>query len=479
MTAPSYGCFGCVDVFDNARTQAYVAWACMTGKFTGDPSGVLRMSRCWCTCPADDQEWTNPIDDLVCWYDPLIPESADFLGVVLENTSNLRSSTFKREVADAINNGSVLLTPTIAGKQIVLEVLIIATSLAGQNYGIQWLKRQFEDDQRCPLEGSTCASCQGQLLTLRTHCYDLDAPIDQQPLDKGLHTWSAAGVIDGLVLDEERFPVGRGNCEKVVAGTMTLATEQADSYSTVSPAEPVIFDASANFRALGNCMIASDVAPNTDPRCPTCFTTACDPCRDDPGCDCSMPTVLIQPEQNFAVSPCFTNPVCRCIGAGQITGLPAGYETALRLTINAGWDAGNPIFQRFGMRNLTIRIWERPEIEEVENGVVMPTTLEQYELLASRITPCAELGVSWIPAGAELVIDGLSGRSWLLCDGECRDHSNRVHTISGTVFPLKARCTDLIITAEWDCLNVQGENDDDLGQIPSSVQVETFLGYTL
>lgn len=475
--APSYGCFGCVDFANNARTKAYVAWACRTGRFKGDPMGVMMMARSWCECEADDSEWDNPIDDQACWYDPSIPESADFLGIVIEKATGVRSSTFKREVNDAIDRGSVLGQPTISGKQIVLEVLIVATSLAGQNYGIQWLERQFEDDQRCPTGGSSCASCQGQLFTLRVHCYDPNLPVDEQPVDKGLHSWSAAGTIDGFVPDEARYPVGRSNCEKVLAGTLTIATESPDSYSTEPPTDPVTFDATNTFRALGNCMSESQLDPVTDPRCPTCFTTPCDPCRDDPGCDCDMPSVLLQPEQSFQVSACFVNALCRCISSAQITDIPAGYETALRISMQAGWNAANPVFQRFGMRNAVIRIWERPTLEEEDNGIVMPTNLEQYEALASRLEPCAELGVSWIPAGAELIIDGLSGRSWLKCDGACLDHSARVHTISGTVFPLKARCTDLIITAEWDCLNVQGE--DGPGQIPSSVTLETFLGFKL
>lgn len=485
--APSYACFGCVDFANNARTKAYVAWACATRKWEGDPAGVVRMSRSWCECPLDDAEWTNPIDDEACWYDPRIPESADFLGIVIEKASGVRSSTFKREMTDAINGGSVLGMPTISGKTIVLEVLIVATSLAGQNYGIQWLERQFQDEGRCPADGSSCASCQGQLLTLRTHCYDtVDAngdpiPANELPLDKGLHTWSAAGTIDGFVPDEDRFPVGRGHCEKVLAGVLTIGTESHDSYSTDPPSPPVTFDATGTFTALGNCLLAADLGPSSDPRCPICFTEPCDPCRDDPGCDCDMPAVLIEPEQSYQVSACFSNPVCRCIGAGAIYDIPAGYETALRISLFAGFNPENPVFQKYGLRNAVIRVWEVPEIEQLPppdgSGIVLPTTLEQYELLASRLTPCAEIGVSWIPAGAELVIDGLSGRSWLKCEGRCLDHSARVHTISGTVFPLKARCTDLIITAEWDCLNVQGEIGD--GIIPSSVSLETFLGFKL
>lgn len=475
--APSYFCFGCVNIANNARTRTYIEWACRTGRFQGDVGAILTFARGLCECPADAEDFANPVDDLACWYDPSIPESADFLGVVIEKVGGVRASTTKREVTDGINRGSVIGSPTTPGKQMVVELLIIATSRAGQNYGIQWLERQFNGDQQCSREGGTCTSCQGQLLTMRLHCplYENGVPVEPQPLDKGLHSWAAAAAIDGFVPDEDRAPAGLRNCEKLIAGTLTLATEQSESYSTEPVREAVTFDATSAFPARGNCMIRSSSGV-ADPRCPTCLAL-CDPCMSDPGCDCRNPTVLIEPEVQTIVSACFTNPVCRCISAAQVADIPAGYETTLRMRLQSGWDPNNPLFQKYGMRNAVVRVWEVPEVEQTQNGIVLPTNFDEYEALAARLTPCAELGISWMPAASELVIDGLSGKSYLLCQGKCYDHSARVHTISGSVFPLKARCTDLFITMEWDCLNVQGS---DAGEaIPSSISLEAFLGYEL
>lgn len=460
--APTYACFGCVDFANNYRTKQYVAWACATGKFTGDPAALVRKSRSWCHCPDDDEDWTNPVDDGVCWYDPAIPESADFLGIVIVGSANIRSSTFKRALEDAVNGGSVLGIPEIPGKQIVLEVEIYATSQAGMNYGIQWLQRQLEGDQRCPSDGSTCASCQGQLLTLRVHC-----PTETS-LDNGLHSWAAAGTIDGFKLSEDEFPLGRANCEKAVHGTITIGTESFDSYST-EPVSSVEVDIDDAFTALGNCVILSPSDLFDETCCPIC-SIGCDPCTTDPGCDC-LPPFVLEPEVVGALAPCFSDPVCRCIAAAAITNLPAGYESALRMTFRAGWDATNPIFTRYGMRNAVFRVFENPQ------GLPLPVDLEGYEALVDVMVPCAEVGVSWMPAGSELVVDGLSGRTWLKCNGKCVDHSSRVHTISGSLFPLKARCTDLIVTVEWDCLNSQG--NDAPGTMFSSFLIETFLGFKL
>lgn len=467
--APTYGCFGCVAFAHNQRTSTYVMWACRNGRFTGDPSGVVRYLRSYCSCPADDEEFVDPITDQVCWYDPLVPESADFLGIVITGSSGIRSSSYKREVFDGLNGGTILGEPFITGKQIVLEIAIIATSDAGMNYGIQWLRRQFEDDQRCPADGTTCASCQGQMFTLRVHCAE-----SEDALDTGLHSWSAAGTIDGFMLAEDNFPLGRANCEKVRTGTLTIATESFDSYSTepVDTAEVTIAEA---FTALGSCPCLSELPTLDDVCCPIC-ATGCDPCTTDPGCDC-LPPFVLEPAVIGGSSPCFAEPPCRCITALAVNDLPAGYESALRLTLQAGWDAANPIFQKYGARNIVIRVYENAD------GFAVPTesgTCDEpleFEEFTRRVGPCAEVGVSWMPAGSQLVIDGLSGKTWLKCNGECVDHSARVHVISGSISPLKVRCTDLIVTIEWDCLNAQG--DDSEGKVLSGTTIETFLGFKL
>lgn len=464
--APTYACFGCVDFANNARTQAYVGWACRTGRYNGDPMGMLKKARSLCVCADDDAEWTNPIDDDVCWYDPLVPESADFLGVAIVGTTGIRSSSYKREIRSGLNGGSILGLPTIDGKQLMLDVELYATSQAGMNYGIAWLRKQFEGDGRCPADGASCSSCQGQLLTLRTHC-----PTETS-LDDGLHSWPAAGAIDGFEPDDDKFPIGRRHCEKATSGTITIATEQHGSFST-NPIGSIEVDVSGAFTALGNCAIGNEDLEF--PCCPICGET-CDPCTTDPGCDC-LPPFVLEPQVLTSGAPCFTDPLCRCIGAVAIENLPAGYETALRMTLQAGWDPTNAIFSKFGMRNFVFRVFENPSTEDFPDGLPLPTDLASFDFLVERLLPCAEIGVSWMPAGSELVIDGLSGQTWLKCQGRCVDHSDRVEEISGTMFPLKAHCTNMIVTVEWDCLNSQSRDAADT--ILSSLVAETFLAFNL
>lgn len=459
---PTYACFGCVDFANNARTLAYHRWACRTGRYE-DPRCIPKIEQWICSCEADDEEWTNPVDDNACWYDPLIPESADFLGVIIRRVSGLRSSTFTREIVDGIAGGSILQQPLVKGKQLVFEVIILSSSCAGMDYGIQWMRRQIEDDTRCPKSGSTCSSCQGQLLTLRVHCGE-----EGEVYDTGLHSFSAAGTVDGFTLVEDEFPMGSQCCCAMRLATFTMQTESADSYST-EPVTTCEIDSSEEyiFSRLGNCTDPN--APVDFPCCPFCAAT-CDPCTTDPGCDCVPPFVL-DPVTINEVAPCFSDPVCRCVGAACVSQIPSGYEAAFRLGLFAGWDPANVHFQRFGLRNVVFRIFENPD------DLPCPDDGTTYDELVARYIPCAQIGVSWMPAGSNLVIDGLSGKIWLLCNGRCIDHSERVFTIDGSVFPLKSRCSSLVFTVEWDCLNVQQNNTPPA--LPSTATIETFVGFKL
>lgn len=407
----------------------------------------------------DDGCYDNPITDDACWYDPLIPESGDFLGIIIDSISGLRTSTFQREVTTGIAGGSILGQPYKLGKQLQFTVYILATSCAGMDYGIEWMRRQLEDSTTCPKAGSSCASCQGQVLMLRVHC------TDEPTLDDGLHTFQSAGTIDGFSLVEGDYPLGQQCCCTMRRATFTIQTESADSYS----AEPITTDTiKASDPEVFGALMACETSPKTQ-CCPVCAAT-CDPCTTDPGCDC-VPPFILEPAKIGVDAPCFSCVPCRCIGALCINNVPSGYETALRLTLFSGIDPLNIPFSTFGQRNTIIRIFENPQ------GLPCPDDTASYEAVTDLYAPCAEIGISWIPPGAELVIDGTSGQSWLKCNGQCVDHSSRVSVISGSIQPLTTRCTDLIAVVEWDCLNTQ-ENDV-LPAWASSMTIDTFLGFRL
>lgn len=466
--AHSYACFGCVDFANNERTRAYVDWACRMGKFVG-PKPKLR----WlCMCEDDSADWSDPITDSACWYDPLIPESEDFLGVIVTDVKGLRASTYSRETADQVTGGTILGKPIRKGKNLVFTALVLATSAGGFDYGLEWMRRQFEGDNRCPKDGASCSSCHGQVLTLRVHC-----PNDTDR-DRGLRMFPTAGTIDGISLIEDSYPMGRENCFVMREVTWTMATETSDAFAP-DPVSSCTLPATSEsvFQRLGNCLPADP----TFPCCPICGET-CDECTTDPGCDCFPPFVL-EPVQVGTAAPCFTDPICRLVGSMGLNCVPSGYDAALRFSFFSGFDPADAAFSKFGMRNAVIRIWENPPVSDPDDPLgppsplPVPTTSEEYESFIATHLPCAEIGVSWMPPGSELVIDGTTGNSWLKCQGRCVDHSDRVFTISGELFPLFVRCTPIIATVEWDALNVQ--TGDGPGMLPSSMTMETYLKHRI
>lgn len=457
-TTPSYMCFGCTEIAWNQRTMAYHLWACRTGRYgEADPPPMNWI--CQCDADAPDDPFTDPITDGVCWYDPLIPESADFLGVIITKVTGLRGSTYSREVLDGISGGSILQRPVVKGKQALFEVILLSTSCAGMDYGIEWMRRQIEQDNRCPKEGSNCSSCQGQLMTVRMHCPDED------DASRGLYSWSSVGAIDGFNVLEDDYPLGQARCCTMKRATFTMQTENPIAFGTlpVSTCTVDVADEDEAFDAIGNCLLMRD--PEA-PCCPFCFESNCDWCSTDPGCDC-VPPFALDPEIIGDIAPCFTLPVCRRIAAIGLEEIPSGYEAAMRLTLFAGFDSANATFSKYGMRNVVIRVYENIA------GIALPTDNATFDALVDRYIPCAEIGVSWMPSGSELVIDGLTGRSWLKCQGRCVDHSDRVFSISGNVFPLTTRCVPIIVTVEWDRLNVQDQESPT--QIPSQFTLESFL----
>lgn len=466
-TNVSYACFGCIDFANNSRTIAYINWACSTGRFQGAVPPVNWI----CTCNGDNASpdmtaFSNPIDDNVCWYDPLIPESADFLGIVIRKVSGIRASSFSRELIDGINGGTILQKPLVKGKQFAFEVYIYATSCEGMDYGFEWMRRVLEDNTGCP-KSSSCSSCEGQELTLRVHCPDGFVCDDGTPCvdDDGLHKFITAGTVDGFTLVEDEYPLGRQNCCTARVATFTIATESPYSFA-INRSNGCTM--SVNDHSYERCFFLDCNIEEETICCPFCPDFSCDRCNTDPLCDC-LPPLVLPPEK--IGSTCFTQPMCRTINAFCLNDVPSGYDTALKISLFSGSDSGNEDFSRYGLRNIAIRIWENP------NLYPCPDTSDAYGLIASSIKPCVELGVQWVPRESELVIDGTTERISLFCNGKCYDHSRRVDAISGSIFPLFTRCVPLIIAIEYDCLNVQ--SNDIFPAYPSSATVEAYRRFRI
>jgi len=447
----SYACFGCVNFANNERTLAYHQWACEDGRYES-PNPPVFENLCSCSDDGADGPFLNPIDDGVCWFDPEIPESEDFLGVVILNIGGLRDSTFSREVTDGFIEGSILQRPKTIGRSFVFDVLLVATSCEGRNYGEEWLRALLEGGP-CGNKRA-CGTCAGQPLTIRVACPDDDYT------DDGLHTWFNSGLVDGLTMVDGGSPTGAGCCN-LTRYTFTMHSESPYSFSAIGEPQCEI-EASEDgyircFDWMRDCFECCDDE-----------NSGCDRCLDDPLCTCftfPLPTTDLSTGPCPDCPPLASNFACCCTDD-----LPAGYDTAFKIDIYTGKDWSNQDFVQTGMRDFRMAIYENP--------VDLPciTDDETYELWCSRGTPCSEFSVRYLPYDSTLTIDGRTNTITITCDGVCKPFEQVVTSLQGDLFPLISRCVPLMICPQFSYYNSQFMPSAP-GVEPAKVTVTSYLRF--
>lgn len=213
--------YGCTPVADNARTYAYHLWACANDLYPEACVPTLED----CSCELDDplDPFVDPVSDDAPWYDPAVPESADFLGMMILRVDGARDSTYTRDSFDAFNNGSILSRPRIVGKSFAVRALILSTSCEGNDYGIEWVRRVLEEGDCTCSSSDPCETCGEERLQLRVTCGD------EGDCDNGLREWDSVGVVDGLVkIDNERL---EDCCCAAQEVSFTLQSERPFSFT--------------------------------------------------------------------------------------------------------------------------------------------------------------------------------------------------------------------------------------------------------
>lgn len=443
--AKSFVCYGCVDFANNTRTLAYHQWACQAGMY---PEGGTPIIENLCVCIDDNGVYADPITDNVCWYDPLVPESAEFLGVIVLGITGMRNSTFSREVLDGFLSGSILQRPRLRGKSFGFDVLLLATSCEGMNYGEEWLRSVLEDTG-CQ-SATQCQSCGGREMAIRVHCAE-DAVADD-----GLHVWHSVGLTDGMTA-VDRQSRARGSCCTLRQFTFTMQSESPYSFSTPGvdlctvEADPLGFVRCFNW--------------STD--CFDCEEDCCDKCGFDALCTCYRPEPI---ETVMLGDDCFCTPLAKIVGSCCASGLPHGYDTAFKIDVFSGTDWSNDHYKQYGMRNLTIKLYDNPM------GLACITDDDSYDEWCRMAAPCAELKIAYVPENSTLTIDGRTEKITLSCNGKCIPYGHVVTASDGTVFPLISRCHPMMVVSEWDYYNTQ-VLPAAAGVAPASVSVQSFLRF--
>lgn len=438
----SHAEFGCVTFADNLRTYTYHKWAQENALYPLECCPAILD----CSCVNDDPliPYVDPITDVAPWYDPSLPESGEFLGMMIMKVTGARNSTFTREVVDAFGDGSILGRPRLRGRSFVLEGLVIGTSCAGVDYGLEFLRRVFEDEVCACSPSDPCSACSGRQFTLRVFCGDAE------PCDNGIRTWDSTGTVDGIqVIDDDDL----SDCCCVVRKvTLTIQTESPYSFNCADElcsvdADPDAFTACFDWES--DCL---DCNPDT---------SCCDRCGYDALCTCYP---ISDPELTVLENDCFCMPLQRTIQCCCIDEVGQGFDTALKLDIYSGDNDTDLAFTDLGLRNLTIKVYDNPDN--------LPCITDQESLDDwCNIEPRFQLQVAYVPSDATLTIDGRRERITLQCDDVCRPYSQVVTNTEGAIFPFVTRCDPMMVCIEFDTLNTQFETAP---AIPTHVTVSTF-----
>lgn len=73
------------------------------------------------------------------WYDPSVPESAEFAGVWLMDAQGFESAKVSRDIAESVCVGGVPGRARLPSQSLSFSALLVACSDAGVRYGITWL----------------------------------------------------------------------------------------------------------------------------------------------------------------------------------------------------------------------------------------------------------------------------------------------------------------------------------------------------
>lgn len=157
-----------VEIANWARTSEYLA-----AGLAGPRLHLHESCGCGYLYRVDGQQRTfhSPSLDPAPWYDPLRPESSQFLGLVINNIQNDPVTT--HSVSDLVGpfGGSVLSPTQTIGRRLTVTGSIVASSCAGRDYGVEWLSDRLGDP--------SCDSCALSTIEYREVCPPADGSYDE------------------------------------------------------------------------------------------------------------------------------------------------------------------------------------------------------------------------------------------------------------------------------------------------------------
>lgn len=419
--------FGGVDVINSTRLRAYLesVGSPLTGY--GD-----------CGCPTltpdalDDLPYTTPDDpdSPAPWYDPDVPESAQFAGLMVLDISGLDDFPMKRTVTNAVAGGAAFGPARVQPRTITVTGILLGATCCAVEYGLHWLAEA--------LQGCTGSGCGGDCLNVYNCCPPADMSREEFNA-RHRRTLRRVALVDGpTVTARSGDGCVAGQCSvgaDILTVEFTLVAATPWAWTDPVPLLDVAAPTDDGTECITWCLHDSP-APCTG----LCRLAACpDPLAacSDPTCLPPAPPVPTAPETCFCL-PLAANRECYDL---DLSGRPAWSTDAPMITVRAG---------SRDLRRLTISFYERTALD---------TALSCEEIAdRDRCAPHSVYTVGYVPAGGAVLLDGQIGRAMVECGGQC-ETSPDVYGRDGnppawTAFSCARYCvcleTDALVTPAGD-----------------------------
>ncbi|UVT31458.1 minor tail protein [Mycobacterium phage Mask] len=354
--------------------------------------GLLEMGPCW--GPADtcsdcntlidyDDTWPGLPEflgdslyrpELAPWYSTQLPESGEFGGVWMLKVDGLDTTPVDREITQMAGAGGAAGPSRDPSRTVTFEAVLVACTHAGVDFGLKWLT--------CLLRDTTTSTTS----TLRY--------LAASPSYSGVDPLSLVREVHGVVLTKAPTIAQEYNTEarQHQQATMYRITWEMAVLAPYAylPSVRVPVDWDDILRQPVNWIHAPDCAkPETCEDMPVMFSTECVPEQ--------IPVVTTPP------------PVCGgCLPVGEI----------------------DKYVFRVPTMDYAFRCNETAVTTILRNTGAAPLTLQAFWRECGSDVRCEDnrwpLQIAGLPAGAELVLDGVTGRFWA-------NYDERVRRVVGVV----------------------------------------------
>lgn len=394
-----YASAGLNELWNTTRLQAYLTN--VGSPFDTGPS--------ICTCPSLTAEITGAVGpayttpdavvDPAPWYDPAVPESAEFLGFLPLDIQGVDDSPYTRNTTNVVGGNGVFGPQRVQPRTITVSGVLIGATCCATAYGLHYFTEVLAGtfSQTNP---DACGACTGDTLIMYNCCPD---PGMEAVEFRRVHqrNFRRTALVEGPTVTRRR---GSGTC---ATSNCAAGSELIEVEFVLVAAVPWAYTEQSEVLNVFLPIGGQPAQPCVD-WCltPTGITCESEVCLHQ---DCSVPVqcadplnpVVAPPEPTIPAStfcvPLAPERACYLI---DLSGRPAWAEDVPIVTISSGGDE---------LRNVRVTFYEAPSA-----ATNCATFVDQH-----LCEPVDDFVVTYMPAASTVTIDGQVGRAFIQCGGPC------------------------------------------------------------